>query len=75
MLTGQSSNNDINGFYVLTTVTVNSTIFWDATSCRPVEFHRRFGGMYCLQSNGRRVNQRVTNKMYAASRPSCVHKP
>jgi hypothetical protein len=38
MLRGQSSNNDITGFYVLTAVTVNSITFWDPTSWRPVDF-------------------------------------
>jgi hypothetical protein len=33
---------------VLTAVTMNSTIFWDATLCSLIEVHRRFGGTYGL---------------------------
>jgi hypothetical protein len=41
-------------FDVLTAATMKRTIFWDAT---PVEVHRRFGGMYFLHLQARRVSQ------------------
>jgi hypothetical protein len=33
------------------------TLFWDATQCSPVEFHRRFGGMYYLHLECTRASQ------------------
>jgi hypothetical protein len=32
------------GFEVLTTVVINSTVFWDITLCSPLRVNRRFGG-------------------------------
>jgi hypothetical protein len=32
-------------------------VFWDAAPYSPVEVHRRFGGMYYLHLQGRRVTQ------------------
>jgi hypothetical protein len=36
---------------------VKSTIFWDVTPCSLMEVHRCFGGRYCFQIQGRRVDQ------------------
>jgi hypothetical protein len=33
------------------------TIFWDVMSCSPVEVHVRFGELYYLHLQVRRVNQ------------------
>jgi hypothetical protein len=55
------------GFYVITAVTMKSTVFLDDMPCSPVEVHRCFEGMYC-----RRVSQ-TTSKKNAKSRMSrCV---
>jgi hypothetical protein len=36
---------------------LKSTLVSDVTPCIPVEFHRRFGGTYCLSFHGRRIPQ------------------
>jgi hypothetical protein len=41
------------GFELITTVTVQNTIFWDVTPCGLV-FHRHFGRIFCLHLQGRR---------------------
>jgi hypothetical protein len=43
-------------FEILRAVTMKSTIFCDVTPCSPVEVWR-FGGIYCLYLQGRRVAQ------------------
>jgi hypothetical protein len=35
-------------------LTVNSTVFWDVTPCRPVELSRRFGETYCPELQGQK---------------------
>jgi hypothetical protein len=40
------------GFDVLTVVTMKNIILWNVTSYSQVEFHRRFGGMYCFHLQG-----------------------
>jgi hypothetical protein len=34
-----------------------TAVFWDAVPYSPVEVHQRFGGMYYLHLQGRRVSQ------------------
>jgi hypothetical protein len=48
--------NHFTGFEVLTAVTKN-TLFLNVTKFSPVENRRRFGGIYCLHLQCRRVNQ------------------
>lgn len=45
--------------------TVNSTILWDLTQCRPVEDHRNIRETYSLHLKGR--TQQVSNKKQATS--------
>jgi hypothetical protein len=45
------------GFEVLTAVVRKSTIFRDATSCRPLKFNRSFVGIYRLHLQGRRISR------------------
>lgn len=35
---------------------LNSTVFWNVTSCSAVGVHQRFGGTYFLLLQGRRVS-------------------
>jgi hypothetical protein len=42
---------------VLTAVTMKSAIFWNVTPCIRAEIHRRFGGIYYLHLQSRRVNE------------------
>jgi hypothetical protein len=35
---------------------LKGTALWKATSCSPIELHRRFGGTYCLHLQGRGVS-------------------
>jgi hypothetical protein len=44
-------------FEVLTAVVMKSTIFWDITPCSPLKVNRRFGGMYRLHLQGRRISR------------------
>jgi hypothetical protein len=43
------------GFKVLTAVVMKSTIFWDITPCSPLKIDWRFGGIYRLHLQGRRI--------------------
>jgi hypothetical protein len=36
------------GFEVLRAVIIKRSIFWEITSCSPLQFNRRFGGRRCL---------------------------
>jgi hypothetical protein len=40
-------------FQVFTAVVMKSTIFWDTTSCSPLNVNRSFGGSYRLHLQGR----------------------
>jgi uncharacterized protein YfaT (DUF1175 family) len=40
------------GFEVLTAVAMNSSVFWDITSYRPVKVNGCFGGIYRLHFQG-----------------------
>jgi hypothetical protein len=37
-----------------------STIFWDITPCSPLKVNRRFGEIYCLDLQGRRISRAST---------------
>jgi hypothetical protein len=50
-------NLHVVGLEALTVATMENTVFCVATPCSPVEVHRRFGGMYHLHLQGRRVTQ------------------
>jgi hypothetical protein len=41
---------------------VKTSIFWDATPCSPLKFNRRFGGIYCLHLQGRRISSLKANR-------------
>lgn len=41
----------------VTTVAMNSVVFWYVTTCNPVEIHQRFGVTHCLRFQSRRVGQ------------------
>jgi hypothetical protein len=43
-------------FHILFIV-VKSTIFWDITPCNPLRVNRRFGGIYRLYLQGRKVSR------------------
>jgi hypothetical protein len=45
------------GFDVLTAMVMNSSIFWDITSCIPLKVNRRFEGICRLYLQGRRISQ------------------
>jgi hypothetical protein len=44
-------------FEVLTAVVINSSLFWDITTCSPPKVNRRFGVTYRLHLQGRRISQ------------------
>jgi hypothetical protein len=48
-------------FEVLTAVVMKSIIFSDITSCSPLKVNQRFGGIYRLHPQGRRIS-RVRNQ-------------
>jgi hypothetical protein len=43
------------GFEVLTAVVIKSSIFWDITPCSLLKVNRRFGGIYRLHLQDRRL--------------------
>jgi hypothetical protein len=45
------------GFEVLTVVVMNSTVFWDILPCSPLKVNRRFGRIYRLHIQGRRISR------------------
>jgi hypothetical protein len=45
------------GFEVLTVMVMNSSLFWDITSCSPLKINLTFGGTCRLHHHGRRVSQ------------------
>jgi hypothetical protein len=47
----------IGGFHVLTVGTMGSAVFWDITSCSPLEVRRRSGVTYCLYLQDGRLSQ------------------
>jgi hypothetical protein len=47
---------------VLTAVVMNSSIFWDTTSCSPLKLNRRFGGTCLLNVQVRRMAQEESDK-------------
>jgi hypothetical protein len=38
-------------------VAMKCFVYWDITLCSPLKVNRRFGGIYCLHIQGRRINQ------------------
>jgi hypothetical protein len=50
------------GFEVRTAVVIKSTIFWDITPCSILKVNRRFGGIYRLHLQGRKIS-RVRNHL------------
>jgi hypothetical protein len=57
--TKEDINNNLQyvGFPDVVTVVMKSYIFWDMTPCTPVKVNRRFGGIYHLHLEGRRISQ------------------
>jgi hypothetical protein len=47
---------DCAGFEVITAVVIKRTVFWDITPRISLKVDRRFGGKYCLDLQGRRIN-------------------
>jgi hypothetical protein len=45
------------GFEVLTAVVMKCTVFWDTTPCSPLKINRRFGGIYHLHLQGRKISR------------------
>jgi hypothetical protein len=45
---------------------MDSNIIWEVTICSQTEFHRRYGGKYCLHLQGRRYAKQATNMKQAA---------
>jgi hypothetical protein len=45
------------GYEVLTPVVMKSVIFWDKTSCSPLEINQRLGGTCRLHLQGERISQ------------------
>jgi hypothetical protein len=45
------------GFEVLTPMVVKSYFFWDITPCSPLKVNRRFGGIYRLYLQERRISR------------------
>jgi hypothetical protein len=45
------------GFVVLTAVVMKCTVFWDITPGSPMKANRRFGGIYRLHLQGRRISR------------------
>jgi hypothetical protein len=45
------------GFEVLTTVVMNSSVFWDITPGNPLKINRCFGGTCRLHLQARRISQ------------------
>jgi hypothetical protein len=45
------------GFGVLTAVVMKTIIFWDITPRSPLNVNRRFGGIYLVHLQGRRISQ------------------
>jgi hypothetical protein len=56
-------------FEVLTAVVIKSSVFWDITSCNPLKFGQRFGGICRLHLQDRRISQ-VRNQHEACSKQS-----
>jgi hypothetical protein len=53
----ETSNNRYVGFEVLTAVVMKSSIFWDITSRGLLKVRRRFGGIFIIHIQGRRISQ------------------
>jgi hypothetical protein len=45
------------GFEVLTAAVMKRPVFWDITQCSPLKVNRRFGGIYRLHLQGRRMSR------------------
>jgi hypothetical protein len=54
-------------FEFLTAVGKNNSVFWDITPCSSLLVKRRFGGIYRLHLQGRRISQ-VRNQHEASSK-------
>jgi hypothetical protein len=57
MMHFSSSNLDLIGFEVLTSVIMKSTIFWDITPYSPLKINRSLGETYYLHLQGQRIRQ------------------
>jgi hypothetical protein len=54
-------------FEVITSVTMDSIIFWDVTSCDLLEIYRRFSGMYCLYFRVEKWPEQAASHEYMCS--------
>jgi hypothetical protein len=52
--------------------TMESTDFWEMTPCNLIEVLRRFGGMYCLHHQGRRVSR---SRKHQVESKLCLYEP
>jgi hypothetical protein len=59
------------GLEVLTAAIMRTTVSWEVTPCSPTEVHQRFGGMYCLFLQCRKVSQ-AKIKQYSYIRLTCL---
>jgi hypothetical protein len=50
------------GFEVLTAVFMKSSIYWDITPCTPLKVNRRFGGIYRIHLQDRRISRAKTQR-------------
>jgi hypothetical protein len=57
----RSQESNSVGFEVFTAVTMKNAVFWDVAPCRSNEMNRRFGGMYRLHLQGRKIRERETS--------------
>jgi hypothetical protein len=62
------------GFEALTAVAMKSSVTWNIMPYSPVKFNRRFGEMYLLHLQGRKLSKRIRYKKQAASSASCCFK-
>jgi hypothetical protein len=53
---------------------MKSIIFWDITPCSPLKINRRFGGIYRLNLQGRRISRaRTSVKAGGKQLANCLH--
>jgi hypothetical protein len=60
MLKSKGDNKCIVRFEVFTAVTMKNAVFWDVALCRS-GVNRRFGGMYRLHLQDRKIRERGTS--------------
>jgi hypothetical protein len=47
-------------YKIFTAVTMKNAVFWDVAPCRSY-VNQRFGGIYCLHLQGRKIRKRGTS--------------